>query len=120
VNASSERLKGDERILGDSAFVQEMLSRTEERRISAGGPTTKMTLEELAARIQELYGIGLDVLRGKSRRSLSVEARSLFCFFAVREGRFPAAVVAAYLGMTAPGVGYAVERGGRGRPPVSL
>jgi hypothetical protein len=40
-----------------------------------------------------------------------VEARSLFAFWAVREGRVPCAHVAAFLNITPPGVGYAIERG---------
>jgi putative transposase len=109
-----ERLKGDERILGDTGFVEGILSGSHEAlspRVAVR--RTGMTLDTLAARVDELYHIGLDALVGKSRRSPVVEARSLFCFWAVRMGGFPAATVAVFLGMTPPGVGYAVDRGER-------
>jgi putative transposase len=50
-------------------------------------------------------------LSDKSRRTHLVEARSLFCYFAVRELGYAATAVASYLGLTQPGVGYAVDRG---------
>jgi putative transposase len=102
-----ERIKGDERILGDSAFVEKVLS-GESRRIAQPA----MTLAALALRVSDLYGITPEGLSSKSRRSRLVEARSLFCFFAVRQG-YPAARVATFLSMTPPAVGYAVERGER-------
>ncbi|OPY65608.1 MAG: Transposase IS200 like protein [Syntrophorhabdaceae bacterium PtaU1.Bin034] len=104
------RLKGDERILGDSDFVQKILSAANER-LSSKAAHAGMTLDALAMRIDEIYHIGLDALVRKNRRSHLVEARSLFCFWAVREAGFSAAVVAGFVGITPQGVGYAVERG---------
>jgi putative transposase len=103
-----ERIKGDERILGDSAFVERVLS-GEPGRI----PQPAVTLDALAKRASDLYGITSESLCSGSRRSHLVEARSLFCFWAVRHGGYPAARVAAFLNMTPPAVGYAVERGER-------
>ncbi|MBW1700059.1 MAG: transposase, partial [Deltaproteobacteria bacterium] len=40
-----------------------------------------------------------------------VEARSLFCYWAVRELGYTATDMARRLGMTQPAVGYAVRRG---------
>ena len=51
--------------------------------------------------------------RNGGRRALPVEARSLFCYFAVRYGGHSIAGVASFLGMTPPAAGYAVERGER-------
>ena len=67
--------------------------------------------DDMAQRASNLYDIPPKHLRNGSRRSRLVEARSLFCFWAVRYGGFPAARVAAFLSMTPPAVGYAVERG---------
>jgi REP-associated tyrosine transposase len=101
-----ERVKGDERILGDSAFVERVLS-GEPRRIAQPA----IALDALAARVSDLYSIAPENLRSGSRRSHLVEARSLFCFWAVRHEGYPAAKVAAYLAMTPPAVGYAADRG---------
>lgn len=107
VKKTGQRVKGDERILGDSDFVQRMLT-GEPRRITADpeGPT----LDYLAGRVRELYGITLESLGSGSRRSAVVEARSLWAHL---HGRFPAARIARFLNMTPPGIGYAVERGER-------
>lgn len=102
-----ERIKGDERILGDSAFVQKVLS-DEPRHIS----NPSMSLDALAAQVERLFGVTPENLRSGSRRSHLVEARSIFCFWAVRQ-RYPAARVAQFLNITPPAVGYAVERGER-------
>ena len=107
---SHERIKGDERILGDTAFVQSMLS-NEHLSPRVAAKRAGLTLQTLAERASTLYDITVEKLRSKSRRAHLVEARSLFCFWAVRHGGFPAARVAAFLGMTPPAVGYAVERG---------
>jgi len=45
------------------------------------------------------------------RQRDKVKARSLLCFWAVRELGMPLADLARELGMSMPGVGYAVERG---------
>ncbi|NVL93638.1 MAG: transposase, partial [Desulfobacterales bacterium] len=42
---------------------------------------------------------------------LQVEARSVFCYWAARELGLSATEMAKRLGMTQPGVGYAVSRG---------
>jgi putative transposase len=108
--ARSERVKGDERILGDSGFVQRVLS-GERLSPRTAAKRAGVTLDALAARIGDLYEVTAESLRSGSRRARLVEARSLFCFWAVRHGKFPAARVAAFLNITPPGVGYAVERG---------
>lgn len=106
----SERIKGDERILGDSAFVHRILS-AERLSPRTAASQVGLTLDALAQRASNLYDITSEQLRSRSRRSHLVEARSLFCFWAVRHGGYPAAHVAAFLSMTPPAVGYAVERG---------
>lgn len=110
VKKTGQRIKGDERILGDSDFVQKMLT-GEPRRI--GTDREGLTLDYLAGRVLELSGITPESLGSGSRRSAVVEARSLFCFWAHLHGRFPAAQIARFLNMTPPGIGYAVERGER-------
>ncbi len=107
IKKAEGRIKSDERILGDSAFVE---------RILAGQPrrvTEVVSLDALAVRASSLYGITVDNLINGGRRSTLVKARSLFCYFAVRHGGHSMAGVASFLNMTPPAVGYAVERGER-------
>ena len=47
----------------------------------------------------------------KGRQQRKVKARSLLCFWAVREIGMPLRELAGRLEMSAPGVGFAVERG---------
>ena len=47
----------------------------------------------------------------KGRQKKKVKARSLLCYWAVREAGISLRTLAKRLGITAPGVGYAVERG---------
>jgi len=70
-----------------------------------------VSLDVLARALCKKYAIDLYDLRGASRRSRIVAVRSLFCFRAVREEGHPATRVALYLGMSQPGVGYAVAKG---------
>jgi putative transposase len=110
VKKSDTRHKGDQRIFGNSVFVErilegERLARPVSARLAG------LTLDSLAYRVNDLLHVPLDALRSGSRRAPVVEARSLFCFWAVRHGGFPAARVAAFLDMTPPAIGYAVERG---------
>jgi putative transposase len=47
----------------------------------------------------------------KGIKKQKVQARSLFCFWAVRELGIPMRNLAKKLGLSGPGMGYAVERG---------
>jgi putative transposase len=108
------RLKGDERILGDSDFVTMILAHAKETldRHTAM-KHAGIDLHTAETKVCRLYKIDPADLRSKSRRTPLPEARSLFCFFAVSELRTPATTVARYLQMTQPGVGYAAEKGKR-------
>jgi REP element-mobilizing transposase RayT len=105
IKKAEVRVKGDERILGDSAFVERILA-GQPRRI-----TETVPLDTLVVRVSGLYGITVENLINGGRRSTPVEARSVFCYFAVRHGGHSMASVASFLNMTPPAVGYAVERG---------
>ncbi len=83
-------VKGDERILGESEFVDSVLSR---------------------ARVAEIYGMEKHEVFSKGGDQRKVKAKSLLCFWAVREIGMSLRELAGRLEMNAPGVGFAVERG---------
>jgi len=66
-------------------------------------------------RLARLYAPGVIhhvMIRGIERRQkIRAEARALFCYWAVRELGYGQAELGRRLGMTQPGVGYAVQRG---------
>jgi putative transposase len=105
-------LKSDERILGDSEFVDSILPRAEER-ITRQWELRRRgyDLDRIADRVSEIYEIDRDEIFAGSRRKQRVLARSLFCFWAVRELGTSLTDLARGLGMSPMGVGYAVQRG---------
>jgi len=107
-----DHIKSDERILGDSDFVDSVLAQAEE-------PYTRQSalrrrgydLEKIAERFPEIYGIKVGEVFARGRQRRRVSARSLFCFWAVREMGNSFASLAIRLEMSPAGIGYAVQRG---------
>jgi len=109
-----DRIKGDQRILGESDFVLEVLSQAHEKfdryyELKSLG----YDLKSVEQRVCEIYEIDPKEIYSKSREKIRVEARSLFCYWAVRELGYALTDLAKLLNMSGPGVGYAVSRGER-------
>jgi len=109
-----DRMKGDERILGDGDFVRDVLSEANERmdrryELKSRG----YGIETLEERVLEIYRIDRDELYSKSRQKTRADARSVFCYWAVRELGIEGTQMAKRLGMSQPGVAYAVKKGER-------
>ena len=107
-----DRLKGGERILADSDFVTSILAEANENldryyELKSQG----YTIERVEKRVMEIFGVEKDVIYAKGRRKIQVAARSLLCYWSVRELGFTATELAKRLGMTQPAVSYAVSRG---------
>ena len=110
--SGQDRIKSDHRILGDSAFVMEVLAEAEEKferfyELKSKG----YDLAAVAQKVCELFGIEPDEIYSKSRQKTRAEARGLYCYWAVVELGYSLADLARPLGMTGQGVGYAVRRG---------
>jgi len=108
----NERIKGDERILGDSEFITEVIAEANEAfdrryRLKKKGYDIKF-VEKL---VLERYGIEKEDMYSGSRRSSISEARSVFCYLCVRELGESMTSIARRLGISQPAVGYAVDRG---------
>ena len=109
-----EHIKSDERILGESDFVADILSQANEKlerkyELKLLG----YDLDRVAARAAAIYGIEVDDIYLKGKQQKRVKARSLFCFWAVHELGITLTELARRLGISVPGVGYSVERGER-------
>jgi hypothetical protein len=107
-----ERLKGDERILGDSDFVLEVIKTCREQfecryRLQAQG----YDLEKLARKVTAIFDIEMGKLFIPVRYPEVVQARSLLCFWAVRELGLAATGLAKKFGLTQPAVSIAVMHG---------
>jgi putative transposase len=107
-----DHIKSDERILGDSDFVDSVLGHAEEHYArQCALQRSGYDLERVAERVSEIYGINVGEIWGGGRQQHRVGARSLFCYWAVRELGNSLTSLAVRLGMSPAGVGYAVQRG---------
>ncbi len=105
-------IKGDERILGDSDFVNQSLEYADEqlerkyRRQSHG-----YDVDRLGDRVADLMDMPVELVfaAGKNRRT--VRARSLLCFWAVRECGMTMSSLAKKLEISIMGVSQSVKRG---------
>jgi REP element-mobilizing transposase RayT len=107
-----DHIKSDERILGDSDFVDSVLGHAEEHYSRQCGLRRRgYDLEKVAERAARLYGIKAGEIFARGRQQRRIGARSLFCYWAVRELGNSLASLAVRLEMSPAGVGYAVQRG---------
>lgn len=109
---SREHIKSDERILGDSEFVSSVLFRASE----AFERKTELkwkgyNLDQIAARAAEVCELEKEEIFLKGKQPRRVRARSLFCYWAVRELGISGAEIARRLHLTVSGVVYCVKRG---------
>lgn len=107
-----DRMKGDERILGDGDFVMEVLANANEGyerryRLKRIG----YDISRVERKVTGLFNIKKADLYSGSRKKRISEARSLFCYWCVRELGESMTDMARLLGLTQPAIGYAVERG---------
>jgi REP element-mobilizing transposase RayT len=105
-------IKGDERILGDSDFVLEALKQSEEYlerkyRVRAQG----YDLDRTADRVAAVLNIETGQIFSAGKGRLTVRARSLLCYWAVRECGMTMASLARRLGLSITAVSQSVARG---------
>ncbi len=108
----NDHMKSDERILGDSEFVTQVIAEADEEfnrkyKLKSMGYDTAV----IEQKVIDLFGIEKEDLYSGSRKKTVSEARSVFCYWCVRELGESMTNVAKQLGITQPAVGYAVDRG---------
>jgi putative transposase len=106
------RIKGDERILGDSDFVEAVLKEADEQlerryRLKAEG----YEFEQVAERVAQVMTIPAELVWEKSRRPQVVDARSLLCYWGSKELGMSMTDLAKRLNLTQPAISIAVRRG---------
>lgn len=105
-------IKGDERILGDSTFVQSVLNRSKENyersyRLKIQG----YTFETIVRRVSELFDIPVKAIMSGGKQPDRVKARSLAAFWAVKELGMNGTTVGRKIGLSQSAVSRAVQRG---------
>jgi hypothetical protein len=108
------RFKGDERILGESEFVGEVLKASEEAMERRYGLRAQgFDLERIIGRVAEIFGMGAEEIRTRGKDRSGVAARSVASYWAVKELGVSGTEVARRLGVTQPAVSQAVRRGAK-------
>jgi REP element-mobilizing transposase RayT len=105
-------LKSDERVLGDSEFVEWVLKVADESlekkyHLKSEG----FDIKKLAERVAEILAIDPKEIFKPGKQPMRVKARSLFCYWAVRELGFTMASLALKLHISQPAVSLSVRRG---------
>ncbi len=104
--------KSDERILGDSDFVESVLKSADEAMEKRYALRSHgFDLKKTAARVAQVMGVKEADVWAKGRYRHLVEARSLFCYWAVRELGATMSSLASRLGISIPAVSKSVRRG---------
>lgn len=105
-------VKSDERILGDGDFVAEILEKSQERFESRHALQARgVDVDHLAQRVAELFGMNVEQVWQPGKASLQVKARSLLCYWAVRELGETMTAMAGRLDLSTAAVSKAVVRG---------
>ncbi|MBU4001780.1 MAG: transposase, partial [Proteobacteria bacterium] len=106
------RVKGDERILGDSDFVETALKTAKEAFEEKYDLKMKgFDFELVIKRVAEEMGIHLDVVTAFGKSPQTVQARSLLCFWAHRKLGMSTIEIAKRLKMSQPAVSRSSKRG---------
>jgi putative transposase len=102
----------DERILGNGEFVARVLASAEEEMEKRYALKAKgMNLDKVAARVSEVFGIKSEEVWAKGKYQRIVDARSLLCYWAVRELGMPMSTLAKRFSLSIPSVSVSVRRG---------
>jgi putative transposase len=106
------RLKGDERILGNSDFVENVLKSSEESfeqkyELKARGFDFDLVKE----RVAEIMGITPEEVTACDKAPQTVRARSLLCFWAHRKLGMSTTEIAGILNMSQPAISRSSRRG---------
>ena len=109
---AQDHMKSDERILGDGEFTHSVLEvakeRLEERyRLQAQG----YDLGKVTNRVSAELGIDPEQVWSYGKQPLTVKARSLLCYWAVRKLGHSATGLSKRLGVSQPSVSISVKRG---------
>ncbi|MCD6296214.1 MAG: winged helix-turn-helix transcriptional regulator [Deltaproteobacteria bacterium] len=110
--SGQDRIKSDQRILGGSKFIQDVLSESKENftrkyKLKSRG----FNFEKVVDRVSLLFRLEKDYITGKGRQKNRVQARDLVCYWSVIELGISMADLAKRLGLTVSAVSYAVKRG---------
>jgi len=104
--------KSDERVLGDSDFVERVLRAADEALERKYELKSKgYNIDKLSDRVAKIFSINPEDIFKLGKQPVKVKARSLFCYWAVRELGFTMADLAPKLNISQPAVSMSAKRG---------
>jgi REP element-mobilizing transposase RayT len=112
IRQENTHIKGDERILGDTDFVKSVLEKQNERLerrycLQMQG----WDFERILNRVAQIFELKPEELLSTIRQKKRIEARSVLCYWAVKETEMPGATLARRLKMSKSSISRAVVRG---------
>jgi putative transposase len=109
---SGERVRGDERILGGSAFVERVLRESEEEwEKRALLRKRSINLERLIEKLAGHFGVNTEDLRSASKARAVAKARAVLCLLGTRRLGLTSAFIAKELGISPSAVTKSLGRG---------
>jgi len=104
--------RSDERILGDSDFVSGVLDKTKESLTKSQKLKSKgMDVDKIAIRVSGLMGLAVEDVWAVGKQQHIVNARSLLCYWAVRELGVSMSSLSRRLSISIPAISKSVARG---------
>ncbi len=104
--------RSDERILGDSDFVGAVLEKTKESLTKSQKLKSKgMDVDKIALHVSRLMGLAVEDVWAAGKQQHIVNARSLLCYWAVRELGVSISSLSRRLGISLPAISKSVARG---------
>jgi hypothetical protein len=109
---AKQHVMSDERMLGDSDFVEKVLKESEEKmdqrtQYEAQG----YDLRKIGERVEETLGVRFREVCGQGKERWKVVARDLYCYWAVREVGYSMTEVGRKLRIRQPTVSISAKRG---------
>jgi len=110
--SGQDRIKSDQRILGESEFVMDVLSESEEQ-FSRRYALKRLgyDYEKVVGKVSELLHLEKDYIKGKGRQRDRVMARDLVCYWSAAELGMSMVDLARKFDLTPAAVSCAVQRG---------
>lgn len=109
-----QRIKGDERILGDVDFVREVLAAGQDKLERKTAYRSKgYDFDWLVTRVAKLLKMDIEDVLKPGRYPQTVMARSIVLYWAHRELGIPTTKLAQQLNLTQPAVSHSIKRGER-------
>jgi REP-associated tyrosine transposase len=118
---SGERVRGDERILGGSEFVERVLRESDEEWEKKSLLRQRgVNLERLLEKVASQFGVDSEDLRSGSKVSTVAKARAVLCYLGVRKLGLTSATISKELGISPSAVSKAIVRAQKGLQPDDI